>query len=294
MNMNMNMRKFWYFTAFCLIIIGVAGALTFWKNVDEDLPSFDKTWTFSAADLRKLHIVSDYDVDVKFVKSTDGENSIRLHGKGTEKMIENTIATEISSQSLKLNLVQTPKTWIQFLEFDITRAKEELIISVSDDSLLESLKIELDSGNINIADASLVKIADAELSADSGNLILNNFRSDRLELDVESGTITGNYITADTEASADSGNIKLENMTGRTNLSVDSGNIKLYKLDTADAEISADSGNVYVQVPAVFAGFYDLQVDSGKINSPDSKRETNDYVKVRADSGNITIEESRQ
>ncbi|WP_127580514.1 DUF4097 family beta strand repeat-containing protein [Paenibacillus koleovorans] len=285
------MKKPWYIIAVGLILIGIIGSLTFWKDVNDDLPSFDHTWTFSAAELRKLHIVSDYDVDIKFERSTDGQNSIKLHGRGTEKMIEDTLATKISSQSLKLDLTQKPKKWIQFMDFSFIGVKEELVISVSDDSLLDSLKLELDSGNINIADAALMKIADAELSVNSGKLTLNNFKSDRLELRMDSGNITGDKVTADLTASTESGNIKLTNITGRTNLSVDSGSIKLYKLDDSDADISADSGSVYVKVPANFTGFYDLQAESGSIHSPDSKRQTKNYIKVRTDSGNITIEQ---
>lgn len=286
------MKKFWYFTASCLIVIGIAGTLAYdWKSDDGGLSGFEKKWTFSADDLRKLHIVSDYDVNVTFVKSTDGQNSIQLNGRGTKKMVEKALATEISSQSLMLNLTRMPKKYIHFFDFSYASAKEEFVISVADDSVLDSLKVELDSGSIVMTDAAFIRISDAELSADSGNLTINNFKSDNLDLDVDSGNLKGNHITADLTASVDSGSIKFENMTGRTNLSVDSGNIKLYKLDNSEADISADSGNVYVQVPSGFAGFYDLQADSGTIDSPESKRQTNDYVKVRTDSGNITVEE---
>jgi hypothetical protein len=285
----LNMKKLWYLTAFALIIIGLAGVASYdWKTADK-LPEFEKQWTYHAADLRKLNIISDYDLNITFVKSTDGNNSITLKGHGTEKMIEKTMKSEISSKSLRLDLVRLPKKYFQFFSF--TNAKEDIVIAVTDDSLLESLKVELDSGNISITDAAMIKIVDASLSVDSGNLKINNFKSDRLDLNIDSGNITGDQITAEITASADSGNIKISNAIGRTNLSADSGNIKLYKLDTSDAEISADSGNVYVQLPANFGGFYDLQVDSGNISSPDSKRETKDYIKVRVDSGNIKVEQ---
>jgi DUF4097 and DUF4098 domain-containing protein YvlB len=288
---KLNMKKLWYLSAFALIIIGLAGVISYgWKTTDK-LPEFEKTWTYSAADLRKLHIVSDYNINVTFIKSTDGNNSISLKGQGTEKMIEKTKSTEISSQSLSLDLTQMPKKYFNFFDFSWTSANEELVISVTDDTLLDSLKLELDSGSIHVNDASIVAIKEADLSVDSGNLTLNNFASDRLNVDIDSGNFTGDTVSAMITASANSGNIKIENMTGPSNLSVDSGNIKIYKLDNADADLSADSGNVYVQVPSTFAGFYDLQVDSGNIHSPDSKRETKDYIKVRADSGNITIEQ---
>ncbi len=287
------MKKFWYFTAFVLIviIIGVAGVFSFGRQSDDDLPKFDKTWTFSAADLRKLHIVSDYEVNVTFVKSTDGSNSIHLMGQGTEKMIEKAMKTEISSQSLKLDLTQLPKKYINFFDFSFVNVKEQLTISVTDDFLLESLQLDLDSGEVDITDAAIARITDAQLSVDSGSLKFNNFQSDRLDIDMDSGNVTGNNVTAELTASVDSGNIKIEKLTGRSSISVDSGNIRLYKSDNSASELSVDSGSVYVQVPSSFAGFYDLHVDSGTINAPDSKRETNDYIKVRTDSGNIKIEQ---
>lgn len=285
------MKKLWYLTAFALIIIGLAGVISYdWKTT-EKLPEFEKQWTYNAADLRKLHIVSDYDLNITFVKSTDGNNSITLKGHGTEKMIEKTKKAEISSQSLKLDLIQLPKKFINLFNFSFTNSKEDIVIAVTDESLLESIQLELDSGSINLIDAALAQIEDVSMSVESGNIKLNNFTSNRLKIDIDSGSITGDQVTADLTASAESGSIKIENSTGRAKLSVESGSIKLYKLDTADAEISAESGNVYVQVPSSFAGYYDLKVDSGRISSPDSKRETKDYIKVRTDSGNIKIEQ---
>ncbi|MFC5470303.1 DUF4097 domain-containing protein [Cohnella suwonensis] len=286
------MKKFWYFTAFCLIVIGAAGALTYdWKSSGGDLAEFEKEWTFSSSDLRKLEISSDYDVSVKFVKSEDGRNTITLNGKGTEKMVENTKSTEIADKSLKLDLTRMPKKYINFFDFGFRNAKEELVVALSDDALLDSLRIKLDSGNITVDDASLVRLAEANLSADSGNVYVNRFKGERLSVDVDSGNITGDEVSANMTASADSGNIKFEHAAGIARLSVDSGNIKLYKLDTASADLSVDSGNVFVEVPAAFTGSYDLRADSGSVRSPDSKNETTDYVKVRTDSGNIRVEQ---
>lgn len=287
------MRKLWYLTAFALIFIGIAGVVTYgWKS-NEDLTSFEKKWTFAAADLRDMTISSDYDVDITFAMSTDGTNSIFLKGQGKEKMIEKVMSTEITDKRLELELLQTPRKYINFFDFSFLNTTEEMIVSVTDDAVLDSLQLKLDSGNIKVIDAANIELIAAEVSVDSGNITLDNFKSTQLEIEVDSGNIKGDQVvTTELTASADSGNITLENTTGRSNLSVDSGNIKLYKLDTTDADISADSGNVYVQVPSSFAGFYDLQVDSGTINSPESKRETNEYIKVRTDSGNIKVEQN--
>lgn len=285
------MKKLWYLTAFALIIIGVSGVLAFGWKTDKNLPEFDKQWTFSAADLRTLNISSDYDVNISFVKSTDGTNSISLKGQGTEKMIEKVMSTEISSQSLELELVRTPKKTFNFFDFSFVKTQEDIIVSVTEEAMLKSLQLNLNSGNIKVIDAANIEIVDADVSIDSGNITLNNFKSTQLDIEIDSGNINGDNVTTELTASADSGNITIVDATGPSYLSVDSGNIKLYKLDNAEAEISADSGNVYVQVPSSFAGFYDLQVDSGTIKSPESKRETKDYIKVRTDSGNIKVEQ---
>jgi len=284
-------KSLWYLTACAFIVIGVAGVLAFgWKTADA-LPEFEKKWSFESADLRKLAINSDYAVDITFVKSTDGTNSITLKGAGKEKMIEKIQATEISSQSLQLDLVQTPRKWVTFFHFNSQNVKEQLLISVKDDFVLDRLELELDSGNLKINDAVNAQLEDTQLSVDSGNITLNNFKSTRLDLDIDSGHIKGDQLTADLTASVDSGNIEIKNVIGRSSISIDSGNVRLYKLDNSPTEISADSGNVYVQVPASFAGFYDLEVDSGNISAPEAKRETKDYIKVETDSGNIKIEQ---
>jgi DUF4097 and DUF4098 domain-containing protein YvlB len=93
---------------------------------------------------------------------------------------------------------------------------------------------------------------------------------------------------------SDSGNLKLTNVSGPVDLSVDSGNIKLYRSDVADTRIHADSGNVFVQMPSAFAGSYELRTDSGNIEAPESRNDTNDAVKVTTDSGNIEIKEKSE
>ncbi|MFC4599796.1 DUF4097 family beta strand repeat-containing protein [Cohnella hongkongensis] len=286
------MRKFWYFAAFCLIVIGIAGAIHHdWKSDSKDLLDFEKKWSFSAEELRELSVKSDYNVSMIFVKSTDGTNSISLKGQGTEKMIEKVQAAEISGSKLELELVRLPKRYVNFFSFNLGQTTEQFVVSVTDDAQLDRLRLKLDSGNLELKDASLLRIAHAALDSDSGNISLNDFRSDTLDIGVDSGNVRGDRVTADLTASVDSGNITLENVTGRAKLSADSGNVKLYKLDSSDATVSVDSGNAYVRVPVGFAGAYDLKADSGRVRAPESRRETTEVIKVRTDSGNITIEE---
>lgn len=284
-------RKLWVLSGVALVLIGVAGIASYNWKTGGDFTPVEKSWTFDKQALQRLQIKSDYNVEITFVRSTDGSNSISLIGEGTERMVSDTLVTEIADGALKLDLTQKPKRWFHFFDFDAFNAKEKLTIALADGAQWDALDLKLDSGNVTIRDAAIAAPKNTNIHIDSGNVTLDGFKGEQLDVDIDSGNITANGIEAAVTVDADSGNIRLNDLAGPADLSVDSGNIKVYKLTNAETTIDADSGNVYVQVPSDFAGFYDVQADSGRVSYPDSKRETTDYVKVRADSGNITIEQ---
>jgi len=288
------MKRLWYMTAFCLIAIGVVGVASFdWNGGDKDMIEYEEKWTYSAEELRDLSIKSDYSVNMTFERSTDGRNSIHLTGRGTEQMIAKVRETEISDGSLRLELVRLPKRYIQLFNFDFgNQNRQHLVVSVTDDALLDRLKLKLDSGSIRLTDAAYLPISAAELATDSGSVSLDNFRSETLNVDIDSGSINANNVTANLTASTDSGSIKIEGLTGPANIDVDSGSVRLTKLDNADTRIKTDSGSVFVRVPEGFAGSYDVKADSGRVRYPETKPETTDYVKIRTGSGSITVEEA--
>lgn len=285
------MRKLWVVGGIALILVGVAGIASYGWRTGGDLDPVEKTWSFDAQSLQRLQIKSDYNVDIAFVRSTDGTNSITLVGEGTKRMVEETLATEIGNGALELDLRQNPERWFHFFDFDSFRAKEKLTIAVADGVRWETLQLSMDSGNFTLKDAALIALGETIVDIDSGNVTIDNYKADRLDVDIDSGNVTGNGVTAAVKVDADSGSIRLNDLSGPSEIEVDSGNIRLYKLTGDDATIEADSGNVYVQVPTGFGGFYDVKVDSGKTNYPESKRTTTEYIKVRTDSGNVTIEE---
>lgn len=288
------MRKFWYLTAICLIAIGVYGAINNdWMAGDKDLIDFEKEWTFSADELRDFSVDSSYNVSMKFVKSTDGRNTIHLTGRGTERTAEEARAAEISGGSLQLDLVRKPARFLNFFNFDFRNNQQEFVVAVADDSRFDKLQIKTRSGNIRLDDASILDIAAARVSANSGNVSIDGFRGGTLDVSVNSGNIKIDRATANLNASSNSGNLTVEDLTGPARLSANSGIVKLYKLDNADADVSTGSGNAFVQVPFGFPGFYDTKAGSGRIRTPEARRETSDSIKVRTGSGNITIEEGK-
>ncbi|MFC5701516.1 DUF4097 domain-containing protein [Cohnella faecalis] len=286
------MKKWWIIGGLLLIAIGIAGIATGGWKTNEKLPEFEKSWRFQASELKNLEIKSDYKVNLKFVKSTDGTNSVSVKGQAPEKTIQTVQDAVIDNKSLLVDLRQKPVKYFNFLDFSFVGVKEEITVSLTDDAALDALKVNVDSGSIALTDVSAKTV---DLSADSGNLTLNNLTADSLSIDVDSGKITGDGVRTKTlTLSADSGLVNLKRVTGKVDMIIDSGSVKLYKEDTSDTVIKADSGSVYVQVPASFAGYYDLKADSGSVHAPESKRETKDIVKVRADSGLIRVEQAGQ
>lgn len=285
------MRKLWIIAGIALVLVGIAGVASNGWQTEREMETVEKKWSFDGQSLQRLQIKSDYNVDIAFVRSTDGTNSILLDGEGTKQMVEGTLATEIEGGTLALDLREKPHRWLSFFEFNTNRTKEKLTISVAEGIRLDTLQLKLNSGNLSLKDAALIGLGETIIDIDSGNITIDNYKADRLDIDVDSGNVTASGVTASVKIGTDSGNMRLTDVSGPAELEVDSGNIRLYKLTGDDTTIDTDSGNVYVQVPAGFGGFYDVKVDSGRAKYPESKRETTEYIKVRADSGNVTIEE---
>ncbi|TJY41846.1 DUF4097 domain-containing protein [Cohnella pontilimi] len=272
-----------------LVIIGLAVLAGNRWSTEEPMSNLDKKWTFASGELRNLQTKSDYETEIRFVKSSDGTNSVSITGQGTKQMRQAVSEAALSSGTLELDLRNQSWRWFDWLRFGSTDAKQQIVVALADGSpFLETLQVKSDSGSLAVYGAQVRK---ADLQIDSGSVTIRDLTADRLNIRADSGSITANGVHGNAEIHADSGSIKLENVTGPTRLSADSGSIKLYKEDTSSTDIKAESGSVYVHMPASFAGVYDVQADSGTVHAPESKRQTGDVVKVRADSGSIRVEQ---
>lgn len=271
-----------------MVLLGLALIFTQGGAGGQSLPAFERTWSFASGELRDLQVQSDYPVELSFVRSTDGNNSVYVNGKGKQKMIDAIRQIELSGGTLDLDLREPHRNFLDVFGLIFNRPKEEIIVALTDDSAIERLKLKLSSGSIEARDV-VVKQADIEIS--SGSASIENLKAEHLNLDMKSGSIKGDGIQANTSITSSSGSIKLEHLTGPAQVRSSSGSIKIYKEDTTDLDIHASSGSIYVHMPESFAGTYDVQTSSGSVRAPDSKRETKDLVKVRASSGSIKIEQ---
>lgn len=273
-----------------LIAIGLYGIWFGGWNFGKKLTTYEHKWTLESREVTSLSVLSDYRVEMKFKKSDDGRNTIYVEGKAPERTIRELKAANPEQGELVIDLRQKGssfwKPWNFITNFGST--KQSVVVSLADEETLESLRANSDSGSFELKDAAVNTI---DITLDSGSLELDNVMADRLKANLDSGSFKGEHITANIEAEVDSGSVRLKHVSGKVKVSADSGSVKIYKDDNSVTDIDADSGSVYVEVPSSFAGLYDLRADSGSIKAPESKRQTTDVVKVRADSGSIRIEQ---
>lgn len=271
-----------------LVIIGLTALASNSSALGENAIDYEKKWTFASGELHQLLLKSDYAVNVKFEKSTNGTNSVYLKGQGSQSMVDAVSGTALSSGKLDVQLVDKRKWHFDLFHFGSHREVQQMIVTLAEGAELETLGLQLDSSSLSVSDA---QVKNADFSVGSGSLTIENLTAERFKMQADSGSVKAVGIHADTEIHADSGSLRLEQVTGPTRLTMDSGSVRLYKDDTSPTDVKADSGSVYVHMPSSFAGFYDLQADSGSIRAPESKRKTTDVVKIRADSGSIIVEQ---
>lgn len=311
-------NKRWSFIAIILVALGLAGMAYQQFEFGEELPHHNQKWTLNQ--LKSLTINSDYDVDVKFINSNDDSNYVEISGNMKQDTIDLLKETVASDDSLKLNVTQK-SSW-SFISFNFNSTKQHITVALSNREDLNDVQFKLHSNNGTFSDLSGKTI---ELNSTSGNLVLNNVRTNQLVVKNTSGNITANQIEGDTEIKLSSGNIKINELNGSLEVKATSGNITADKVTGSvtssltsgttkftnftgpgifkgtsgnitlsdqrsdSLDITNQSGNVTLSLDDKFKGAYDLKTTSGDIDAPDSPRQNTDLIKVRVTSGNIRI-----
>ncbi|MNZ29756.1 hypothetical protein D3C78_470100 [compost metagenome] len=314
-------NKRWSFIAIILIALGVAGMAyqQFDFSNNEEFPYHQQKWSFDS--LTSLSVESDYNVDVKFIKSTDNSNYVEVSGNMKQDTIDQLKNTVADGDSFTLNLLEK-QSW-SFFSVNFQSTKQHITVALSKPEELDQLKFKLTSEDGSFTDLVGKTI---ELSTSSGSLAVNNVTTNQLTLNATSGNITAKKIKGDTEinltsgntkvdelngalvvestsgeisinhvngpvkTSITSGNTKINNLTGPGEFKSTSGNITLSDQRSDSLDISSQSGNVKLSMDDSFKGIYDLKTTSGNIKAPESPMENTDLIKVRATSGNIRIE----
>ncbi|MFD2331315.1 DUF4097 domain-containing protein [Cohnella sp. GCM10020058] len=299
------MRKVsWVTIAIGLVLIGLGGAAYYKFHFAEPLTAHSQAWTFDEGALRALEIDGEAkSLDVRFVASTDGKNSVSLNGEEEQEVIDRLSDATVQDGKLKLDL-NAKNRWFN-LNFDFGSHKQTIVVALSGTGRLDDVTIKSDAGSVVVdgpqaqqvvirSDSGSLRISNIaassiDLKSDSGSVKLSAVQAEQLKVKTDSGSIQADSVKADATVSSDSGSVKIASLTGSVSIKTDSGSVRLSKTDTASADVSSDSGSVRVELPAAFAGHYDLRSDSGSIHAPESPGQTADTIKVRTDSGSIRV-----
>ncbi|ACT04851.1 hypothetical protein Pjdr2_6248 [Paenibacillus sp. JDR-2] len=256
--------------------------------------------------MQDLSIASDgLGLDINFVPSTDGSNSIHVEGKAKPEVIDQIKNARVENG--KLNLRMKEKWRLNFFDFSGWNEKQVVTVSLTEDAMssLKSLNVKSDSGSVRVdgakaadsqveTDSGSIRLGSFEagtltLKADSGSIKLESFKGSSLSIKSDSGSIHAGTVLAELKASSDSGSITIDHLSGKAVVRSDSGSIRLVKDDTSGADVKSDSGSVKIEIPSSYGGMFDLDSDSGSIHKPDQQGTSGEVIKVRTDSGSIRI-----
>ncbi|WP_435168070.1 DUF4097 family beta strand repeat-containing protein [Paenibacillus glycanilyticus] len=256
--------------------------------------------------MQDLSLTSDsLGLEVDFVPSTDGSNSIHIEGKAKPEVIDQIKNARVENGKLDLRLKE--KWHFGLFDFSGWNEKQVVTVSLTEEAMssLESLKVKSDSGSVKVdgakaadsqveTDSGSIRLGSFEggtlsLKADSGSIKLESFKGSSLTIKSDSGSIHAGTVAAELKASSDSGSITIDHLNGKAVLRSDSGSIRMVKDDTTGADVKSDSGSVRIEIPSSYGGMFDLDSDSGSIHKPDQQGTSGEVIKVRTDSGSIRI-----
>lgn len=256
--------------------------------------------------LQELSITSDsLGLEVDFVPSTDGSNSVHVEGKAKPEVIDQIKNARVENGRLNLRLKE--KWHFGLFDFSGWNEKQIVTVSLTEEAMasFEALKVNSDSGSVRVngakaaagvvkSDSGSIKLGSFEggtlsINSDSGSIKLESFKGSSLSINSDSGSIHAGTVLAELSASSDSGSITIDHLSGKAVVRSDSGSIRIGKDDTTGADVKSDSGSVRIEIPASYGGMFDLDSDSGSIHKPEQQGTSGEVIKVRTDSGSIRI-----
>ena len=121
-----------------------------------------------------------------------------------------------------------------------------ITIVIPEGTELDDLKIDLDAGNVKVAD---IAVKDVNVRCDAGNIELKRIEAESFDLNVDAGNIELTDITTDkVTVKADAGNIEFTDCTiDVLNADADAGNIESHNCTINSGEVRTDLGNIHLR-----------------------------------------------
>ena len=274
--------------AFSLIITGIIliGFATYLNN--GNIPRFSanydkKNYTVSINEIKDLDL-NILDSDIVLEENTSSDKIEIEYYTGIER------ETLITHTDKKLSIKENKNTFGVDIDFSIFSKKQEIKIKIPTSSsidvhslnkignlIIKDLKIKHLTANSKIGNVYLTNVStlDTEIKLSTGDLKINNFKSENNSLKIETAT----------------GNIKLNNISGISNLNIDNntGDIDLSSSTIKNINISNKLGNITINnLPNESTDNINLETNTGDISL--FNLTANNSISLKSSTGNILAE----
>ena len=274
--------------AFSLIITGIIliGFATYLNN--GNIPRFSanyekKNYTISADNIKNLDL-NILDSDIVLEENTSSDKIEIEYYTGIER------ETLITHTDKKLSIKENKNTFGVDIDFSIFSKKQEIKIKIPTSSsidvhslnkignlIIKDLNIKHLTANSKIGNVYLTNVStlDTEIKLSTGDLKINNFKSENNSLKIKTAT----------------GNIKLNNISGISNLNIDNntGDIDLSSSTIKNINISNKLGNITLNnLPNESTDNINLETNTGDISL--FNLTANNSISLKSSTGNILAE----
>ena len=274
--------------AFSLIITGIIliGFATYLNN--GNIPRFSanydkKNYTVSINEIKDLDL-NILDSDIVLEENTSSDKIEVEYYTGIERKIV------LTHTDKKLSVKENKNTFGVDIDFSIFSKKQKITIklpkssNINIDSLnkigdliIKDLNIKHLTANSKIGNVYLTNVStlDTEIKLSTGDLKINNFKSENNSLKIETAT----------------GNIKLNNISGISNLNIDNntGDIDLSSSIIKNINISNNLGNITLNsLPNESTDNINLKTNTGDISL--FNLTANNSISLKSTTGNILAE----
>ncbi|WP_239257134.1 DUF4097 family beta strand repeat-containing protein [Listeria ilorinensis] len=282
MNKTRWMKRVFLAGLVLLIIGGIGFLLTFNKGEMVDSgTTFKQTYELSDKSVNELKLETSHDTNVQFKESTTGKNYVEVSGRYSDGEIEQLKKAKPEDGGKSLTLVTTDQDdWFNFFEFHVY-GEQTITVYLTAPNMLKNLKVDGRSADVTIQDGQLVQ---ADLQADSGDLILHSVETEKINIENRSGDTVMTDTKGDAHYSADSGDLEVARHQGNLVAEASSGSIDTDTISGSRLSLSTDSGEISTVNTASKESTY--RASSGDIEASGATGK----VTANTDSGSIELD----
>lgn len=297
-------KRSWTWGGMFISLIAIAVVwLLYMNHISKPGTAHAQTWSVQHGELRHLRIDSDYEIAVQFEPSMDGKDSVQLHGELSPYVIRQLSQLDIEQQTLHLQFKQ-PRYPGDGWSGNLPAHVQYITVRLADPQSLESAEFHLASAQTNLTDVTADRIVahsgsgrikaqqlngHTELYTSSGDILVQQWHGGQLELESSSGSIRVNKASGRVHSFTGSGQLHIGRLDGEGQIEAKSGDVDILLTNLHRLQVNAETGNVRIYDDLPAEGNYDIHSKTGRVKQPDSDSDSQQYIRVRTTTGNITV-----